>query len=776
MNKNLKTLEFDKLLELISEYALSNSAKNMILNLTPAPDINTARLWMQNTTDAKYLISKFSNPPLGNITNPTLSIQRANMSGVLNPKELLEIGSLLKTSRLLKSYCDEHTSLSDIFSRISSNKYLEDLIYSSILNEEELSDSASNELANIRRKIRNTNTKIRSILAKFTSSKFLQENIVTMRSGRFVVPVKAEHKGDVAGLVHDVSASGATVFIEPNSVVEANNELRELEALEQQEIHRILSEISVQVASFGENIIYDFEEIVTLDFIFAKAKFSFKLNAADVSINDKGQTILVRANHPLIDPKVSVPIDVSLGVDFDTLVITGPNTGGKTVSIKIIGLLTLMACSGLHIPANEQSNIAFTKNIYADIGDEQSIEQSLSTFSSHMKNIIEILGVCSAGDLILFDELGAGTDPTEGAGLAIAILEYARNIGSYVCATTHYSEIKMYALTTDGIENASLEFDVSTLKPTYKVITGIPGKSNAFSISKKLGLPDDIITRAKQMISSEQTKFEDVIIALEQERAIALKKSNEAENLKRIAQSEKDKMLKITNMAETQQDKIIRLANDEAEKILNQAKLAANEIFDEINAIKKQDIKSLKANTLEQARASIQNTLKNNSISKKQKKVLSAEEIEPIKIGDDVEIINIGVTGTVLSINNDTALVGAGILKTNIKINELRLLKSTKKQKQKEFIRKSTEPIMRSTSSELDIRGNNIDEALLEIDMFISDCLMSNLDTITIIHGKGTGVLRKGIQAHLKTHKFIKSFRDGKYGEGENGVTIATFR
>lgn len=776
MNKHLKTLEFDKLLKLISEHALSESAKNMILNLTPASDIESATLLMQNTTDAKYLISKFSNPPLGNISDPTLSVQRANMSGVLSPKELLEIASLLKTSRLLKKYCDEDTSLSDIFARISSNKYLEELIYSSILNEEEISDSASSELASIRRKITNTNTKIRSILAKFTSSKFLQENIVTMRSGRFVVPVKAEHKGDVAGLVHDVSSSGATVFIEPSSVVAANNELRELEALQQQEIHRILLEISAQVSTFGESIIYDFHEIITLDFIFAKAKFSFSLNCADVSINDKGQTVLVRARHPLIDPKICVPIDISLGVDFDTLVITGPNTGGKTVSIKIIGLLTLMACSGLHIPANEQSTIAFTKNIYADIGDEQSIEQSLSTFSSHMKNIVEILKICSYGDLILFDELGAGTDPTEGAGLAIAILEYARNARAYICATTHYSEIKMYALTTPGIENASLEFDVATLKPTYKVITGIPGKSNAFSISKKLGLSDDIINRAKEMISSEQTKFEDVIIALEAERDVARKKFTEAENLKRIAQSEKDKMRKIKDMAESEQDKIIRLASDEAEKILRQARMAASEIFDEINAIKKQDIKSLKANTLAQARASIQGTLKNNSISKKQKKVLSPDEIELLKVGDDVEIINIGVNGTILSITNDTALVQAGILKTNVKINELRLLKSTKQQKQKEFIRKSTEPIMRSTSSELDIRGNNIDESLIELDQFISDCLMSNIDTITVIHGKGTGVLRKGIQAHLKTHKFIKSFRDGKYGEGENGVTIATFR
>lgn len=776
MNKNLKTLEFDKLLSLISEHALSESAKNMILNLIPCVDIESATLLMQNTTDAKYLISKFSNPPLGNIYDPTPSIQRATMSGVLNPKELLDIASLLKTARLMKNYSSENTSLSHIFDRISSNKYLEDLIYSSILNEEEISDSASNELASIRRKIRNTNTKIRSILAKFTSSKYLQENIVTMRSGRFVVPVKSEHKGDVAGLVHDVSASGATVFIEPNSVVSANNELREFEALEQQEIHRILLDISSQVASFGGNIIDDFNEIVMLDFIFAKAKFSFKLNLADVSLNDKGQTILVRARHPLIDPKICVPIDISLGVDFDTLVITGPNTGGKTVSIKTIGLLTLMACSGLHIPANEQSTIAFTRNIYADIGDEQSIEQSLSTFSSHMKNIVEILKVCSHGDLILFDELGAGTDPTEGAGLAISILEYARNTGSFICATTHYSEIKMYALTTTGIENASLEFDVETLKPTYKVITGIPGKSNAFSISKRLGLSDNIIIRAKEMISSEQTKFEDVIIALEKERAIALKKSSEAENLKRIVQSEKDKMRQIKDMAESEQDKIIRLAGDEAEKILKQARLAANEIFDEINAIKKQDIKSLKANTLEKARASIQNTLKNTSISQKQKKILSPGEIEPLKIGDDVEIINIGVNGTILSINNDTALVQAGILKTNIKINELRLLKSTKKQKQKEFIRKSTEPIMRSTQSELDIRGMNTDESLIELDQFISDCLMSNIDTITIIHGKGTGVLRKGIQTHLKTHKFVKSFRDGKYGEGENGVTIATLR
>ena len=631
--------------------------------------------------------------------------------------------------------------------------------------------------------MRQQNVRVRETLNHFVSSssysKYLQENLITQRDGRYVIPVKSEHRGDIPGMVHDVSASGATLFIEPAQVVNANNQIKILQGKEKAEIERILAELTSDVAGFADAIGGDYEVLCKLDFIFAKANYSFKLNACAPQLSETTQVNLVRARHPLLDQKKAVPIDIALGYDYDTLVITGPNTGGKTVSLKTLGLLSLMAASGMHIPANEQSTVCLFRNIYADIGDEQSIEQSLSTFSAHMKNTVAIMEKCGPDDLILFDELGAGTDPEEGAALAVAIIEYGRQMCSLVAATTHYSELKVFALSTDGVENASCEFDVKTLQPTYKLLTGVPGKSNAFAISRRLGLQPAIIERAKEQISAENVRFEDVLDRLERERHQLQKQREDADRLRRTAQSEKDKAANLKDRAEDETDAILEKAREQAARILREARLVSENVFAQLDEMKKQAQTNAADQNLAAARAALRSTLgkAEKNANKREKKQVEPESIRPLKAGDTVYLLNVGVQGTVLKPENKDGMVyvQAGIMKVNVPINELRL-EEKKKEKIKKTYRAAAgnaAEIRRSAAkSELDVRGMMVEEALIEVDRYISDCLMAHLDVVTIIHGKGTGALRTAIQQHLRHDRHVKSIRNGRYGEGDMGVTI----
>ena len=787
--KSLKTLEYYTILDMLAGYCVSRKAKQKALELRPLRDAEDVSELLTQTDDAKRLMTGGGAPAFGGIRDVSAALSRATMGGILSTRELLHVASLLHAANQVRKYGQEQqdngitTSLDTYFARINSNKFLEDKINRAIISEEEIADAASSELANIRRQMRQQNVRVREtlnhIVSSQTYSKYLQESLITQRDGRFVIPVKSEHRGDIPGMVHDVSSSGATLFIEPSQVVDANNQLKILQGKEKTEIERILSELTADVAGFADAIEADHDVLCKLDFIFAKARFSFALNGCAPKISDKTEVHLVRARHPLLDQKKAVPIDIALGEDYDTLVITGPNTGGKTVSLKTLGLLSLMAASGLHIPANEESSVCLFQNIYADIGDEQSIEQSLSTFSAHMKNIVAIMDKCGPDDLILFDELGAGTDPEEGAALAISIIEYGRKMCSLVAATTHYSELKVYALTTPGVENASCEFDVKTLQPTYHLLTGVPGKSNAFAISKRLGLPGMIIDRAKEQMSAESKRFEDVLESLERERHQLRKQREDADRLRRTAQSEKDKAVTMKGRAEDETDAILEKARDQAERILRDARMASETVFAQLSDLKKQADANAADQNLAAARAALRSTLgqAEKKVSHREKKTVEPGQIRPIKAGDTVYLLNVGVEGTVLKApdKDGVAYVQAGILKVNVPVNELRPVE--KKKPAKKPLRRASANAMREVSrssakSELDVRGMMVEEALMEVDRYISDCLMSHLDVVTIIHGKGTGALRAAIQQHLQHDKHVRSVRSGRYGEGDMGVTI----
>lgn len=790
--KSLKTLEFYTVLHMLEEQCVSDGAKEIARQTRPMLDIEDVRLALQQTEDAKRLMTTNGAPPFAGVRDVSDSLKRADMGGVLSAGELLRIGALLRCARQVQGYTaeqEEPTTLDRLFHRLTGNKFLEDRIARAILSEEEIADAASPELANIRRQMRQQNARVRETLNRIvsspTQSKYLQETLITQRDGRYVVPVKSEHKGDIPGLVHDVSASGATLFVEPTQVVEANNQIKVLQAKEKAEIERILSELSAQAADCMDGILADYEILGELDYIFAKAKLSFKQNACAPEITEELTVDLKRARHPMLDPKAAVPIDIAIGGDYDTLVITGPNTGGKTVSLKTLGLLCLMAASGLHIPASELSRVCLFEHIYADIGDEQSIEQSLSTFSAHMKNIVAILAKCRQGDLILFDELGAGTDPVEGAALAVSVIQYSREMCALVAATTHYSELKTFALTTEGVENASCEFNVQTLQPTYRLLTGIPGKSNAFAISRRLGLPPVVIERAQEQISAENQRFEDVIEMLEKERRQLEKYKAEADRLRRAAQSEKDKALTLKDKTEDESDIILQKARERAERILRDAQMTADNVFAQLDDLKKKAAADAAEQNLAAARAALKGQLKGaeGELLKREKKTVSESEIRPLKAGDTVHLLNMGVTGTVIKApdREGNVQVQAGILKVTVPINELKLAEPSKKAQkaQKKTVRSSG--VRRDLTSarartELDVRGMSAAEALMEVDQFISSCLMSHLNTATIIHGKGTGVLRSEIQKHLRSQKHVRSFRSGRYGEGENGVTIVEFK
>ncbi len=784
--KNIKILELSSVLELLSHEASMADAKALALELKPSTLLSEVGENLKNTEDAYLVMAKNSAPTFGRAVNVIGSVARADLGSSLSIKELLEVAEVLSVTRSLKDFgadnvsCD--SSIYKYFEVLTPNKFLESKITFAIKSEEELSDSASPLLADIRRKITIKSASIRDNLERIVrgpAAKYLQENIITQRDGRFVVPVKAEHKSEIKGLVHDTSATGSTLFIEPMSVVETNNEIRVLKLREQDEIVRILAELSAEVATFAESIKLSYNALVKLNFIFAKAQLAYKMKAIVPKLNTKGYVYLKRARHPLIPARSVVPITVSLGGEYNTLIITGPNTGGKTVTLKTVGLLSLMAMCGLMIPADDGSEIAVFSKVFADIGDEQSIEQSLSTFSSHMVNIIAVLEECDENSLVLFDELCAGTDPIEGAALAKAILMKLHEKNVKTVATTHYAELKSYAIDEDGVENASCEFDVATLKPTYRLIIGIPGRSNAFSISKKLGLDEGLIEVAKEQISDDDTRFERVVASLESARLAAEKEHTAATRLRAEAAELKRQVELRDQELRKNRDKIMSDTREKATHIVEDARNRAAILLNSLEDIKKQLTKENAAKMLDEARRGFKKSLEDMEDNANPVVVDNGGEKlkEMPKVNDIVIIANINRDATVLAVDekNKKVQVMSGSMKMWVKLSELRIKKgatSTERPKTRKVTGLASRA-ERSATGEIDLRGMASDEAILELDKYIDNAVLSGIGTVTIIHGKGTGVLRKAVQDHLRHHKSIKTFRIGLFGEGENGVTIA---
>lgn len=791
IEKSVHTLELLRVLEQLADQAVSAEAKSRALKLRPETDLETVSQMQKETSDAKRLIGMFGAPAFAGIRDVKGALQRADMGGSLNLRELLDIAMLLNTARRVRGYLDENgrveTCLHSRFDALSANKYLEEMINTSILSEDEVADQASTELADIRKKIRAANAKIREVLQHMISSpshaKHLQEAIITQRSGRYVIPVKSEYKNDVGGMVHDVSATGATVFIEPASVVKINNDLRELAGKEQREIERILAMLSAEVSAYSESIGQDYDILVALDLLFAKAKLSYAQNADEPELNDRGEVLLKEARHPLLNAKKTVPVTVRLGRDFDTLVITGPNTGGKTVTLKTVGLLTLMAECGLHVPARSGSKLAVFETVYADIGDEQSIEQSLSTFSAHMVNIVEILKTADHRSLVLFDELGAGTDPVEGAAIAVAIIQYAMALGAKLAVTTHYTELKSFALTTNRVENASCEFDVETLQPTYKLLIGVPGKSNAFAIAHRLGLEDHIIDAARELVDSENQQFDKILQKLEEKRTALEQELNAAEELRRENEALNRKAREYDAQIEKERERAHERAQAEAEEVLKEARRAADKVFDEIDALRKAQKKKEDVQRINEARASLRGALNEGERklgAGKQSKRIPAEPLKrPLRVGDTVELLAYGTRGTVLTLpdKDGNLRVQAGVLKVTTKLSEIRFVENAENQSAKKIVERSRAALRnQQMSNELDLRGMASDEAIMELDRYLDQVFLAKLGTVRIIHGKGTGVLRAAVQSHLRKHPHVKGFRIGTFGEGENGVTVVEIR
>ena len=781
--KSLRKLELDRVLEQLAAYANSDEAKARCLALEPQTDVDEIRVLQEQTGAACRLIDLKGSPSFHELKEIAPSLERADRGGSLNPTELLRIAAVLRCIRNAKAYYNgdyAQTVLDVYFQELSPNRYLEEKIGTCILSEDEIADAASPELADIRRHMRLQSAKVKESLQKIISSptyaKSLRDPIITLRGDRYVVPVKAECKNDVPGLIHDVSSTGSTVFIEPMSAVNANNALRELALQEKKEIERILAELSAECASFRESILQSMEMLVTLDAVFARAKLSHKMNAMQPELRTNASVELIRARHPLIDPKKVVPITVRLGTDFDTLIITGPNTGGKTVTLKTIGLLTLMAECGLHIPADHGSAISVFSQVLADIGDEQSIEQSLSTFSAHMKNIVEIVGQCDRETLVLFDELGAGTDPAEGAALATALIEFCRQCGSRVAATTHYAELKVYAMRTKGVMNASCEFDVETLRPTYRLLIGIPGKSNAFAISRRLGLPDEIVEKAGSYVSENDKNFEDVLNQLEEQRAQMEQAKLEAERLKLETAQMKEQSERYYDEIKREREKAQRTARAEAQAIIDNARRTANEVADELKQLRRQMKDAANAQGVNEKQAELRRRLNEaeEAFAPAQKTAARPAPSRPIRPGDTVEVLRFGTRAQVLSVNADGSYqLQAGIMKITAKPEEVALIEDTKQQAKK-LIERSQHAFRNTpTKAELDLRGMSADEAVATLAVFLDSAMLANLSQVRIIHGKGTGVLRKAVQEELRRNRAVKKFRLGVYGEGEDGVTIA---
>ena len=784
--KSIRTLELPRVLELLAAEAATQEGKERCAALRPSTDVDEVRRRLAETSAAFRLLTVKGSPGLSGVKPVGAALQRADMGGSLNTRELLDVAAVLRAARAAREYGQEEgekSVISHLFASLTANKFLEEKITTSIVGEDEISDAASPELASIRRHIRATASKVRDILNKLLSSnqaKYLQETIVTQRSGRYVVPVKSEHKNDIPGLVHDVSGSGGTFFIEPMGVVKANNELRELEAREEKEIERILAELSAECAQFKDDIAQDYDLIILIDVIFARARLSAKMGGIEPKLSAKGM-YLRRARHPLLDRTKAVPNDLMLGEEFDTLVITGPNTGGKTVTLKTFGLLTLMAQCGLHIPAGDGSTVRVFSRVLADIGDEQSIAQSLSTFSSHMVNIVGILAEADQDTLILFDELGAGTDPVEGAALAAAIIESAREMGALVCATTHYAELKVYAMTTQGVQNASCEFDVETLAPTYRLLIGIPGKSNAFAISKRLGLPESIIQKAADRLDAENVRFEDVLTQLDRQRQAMEKEKEKAEQLRREMEESSRTVREYRRKIEEERAKAVEKAKAEARDIVEQARRTADDVFKELNEMRRRQAKQADWQAENEQRAGLRHKLN------QAEDALGAREeapppppTRPARAGDTVELVKMGTRATVLSVNKDGVLqLQGGILKITARQEEVRVIEGendSRKQAQK-FIQRSEHKLRAlGASPEIDLRGMMSDEAVAAVEIFLDNAMLGRLEQVTIIHGKGTGAVRKAVRDYLKRSKYVRSFRPGRYGEGEDGVTVVELK
>lgn len=781
--KSMQTLELPRVLDMLADQAVTEEGKDKARRLRPETDPVEVTALLAETTAAVEKMVLGGSPAFAGVRPVAGSLQRANMGGSLNTRELLDIAKVLAAARSAKEYgegdAEKKTPIDVLFHSLRPNRFLEDKITGSIVGDGELADSASPELASIRRHMRATESKVRDILQRIISSsqaKYLQESIITQRSGRYVVPVKSEFKNEIPGLVHDLSGSGSTFFIEPMGVVKANNELRELQAKEEKEIDRILAELSAEAASFREDINLDYELLIRLDVIFARAKLSNKMHAMAPGLSAKGLN-LRRARHPLLPPKTAVANDLSLGETFDTLVITGPNTGGKTVTLKTIGLLTLMAQCGLHIPAGDGSVIKVCKRVLADIGDEQSIAQSLSTFSSHMSNIVGILEETDDETLILLDELGGGTDPVEGAALASAIIDHARSLGAMVAATTHYAELKVYAMTTPGVENASCEFDVETLAPTYRLLVGIPGKSNAFAIARRLGISEEIIQDAAARVDAENVRFEDVLTKLDHQRQEMEKEQRQAAQLRREMEEASAKAQTYRDQLQKEKEKAEASAKAQARAILDDARRTADQVFQELGDMRKKAQKEQNWQKVNDQRAGLRHKL-NEAEDKLGARPQAAVPpmLRPAKKGDTVTILKTGTQASVLSVNKDGVLqLQAGILRITAKQDEVRVVEGeTQSQKAaKQYIRR-TEHKLRSlgAKAEVDLRGMTTDEAELTLAQFLDRAMVSNLTQVTVIHGKGTGAVRKAVHAYLKRCKGVASFRLGRYGEGEDGVTI----
>ena len=782
--KSMATLELPQVLALLADCAATLEGKERCLALRPLTDLDDVARAQEETSAAVKMLVLRGSPGFSGVKPVSASLQRADMGGSLSTRELLDIASVLRCARGARDYGDseEKTVISHLFRSLTPNRFLEDSITNSILSEEEIADSASSELASIRRHMRSTEARVRDILQRLISSnqsKYLQESIITIRSDRYVVPVKAEHKNAIPGLVHDVSSSGSTFFIEPMGVVKANNELRELAAREKKEIERILAELSAQCAAHKEDIGEDYTLLILLDTIFARGQLSLKMEASQPGLSER-YLRLRGARHPLLDKKKAVANDLELGDRFDTLVITGPNTGGKTVTLKTLGLITLMAQCGLHIPAKSDSTVRVFRRVLSDIGDEQSIAQSLSTFSSHMTNIVGILKEADGQTLILFDELGAGTDPVEGAALAAAVIESARELGALVAATTHYAELKVYAMTTPGVENASCEFNVDTLAPTYRLVMGIPGKSNAFAISRRLGLPEEIIDRAAARLDAENVRFEDVLTKLDQQRQEMEKDRAEARRLKLEMEQSAGKAREYRKRLEEERSKVVEKAQAEARAIIQEARDASDLALSELKELKKrQDLDWQQVND---GRAEARRLLNEaeRSIGGAAQEPEAPPPTRPARAGDTVELVSMGTRASVLSVNKDGTLqLQAGILKITAKQDEVRVVEGeTQSQKEARRIVQRAQHTLRAAAapSEIDLRGMMTDEAIAVLDRFLDTAMMGKLESVTIIHGKGTGAVRKAVREHLKRSRYIKSFRPGRYGEGEDGVTVAELR
>ena len=788
MEKSYSILELPAILQMLAAQTESGMGREAALALQPSVNAEEVRRRLQETNDAARLMTLRGSPSFSGVRDIRPALDRARLGGILNGRELLDIAGVARCARLCKAYIaedkTEKTSIDSLFHALRANKFLEERITTALPAEDEVADSASPDLADIRRKMRATSARARDALNKILSSpsyaKALQEPIITMRSDRYVLPVRADHKSAVPGLVHDISASGMTLFIEPMAAVKANNELRELAAREKLEIERILGELSAACAEYADDFSEDCVLLVRLDLIFAKARLSFKMDAVPAGSTERG-IVLRRARHPLLDPAKAVPIDLTLGEDFDTLVITGPNTGGKTVALKTIGLLAAMNQCGLHIPAADGSALPVFNHILADIGDEQSIEQSLSTFSAHMKNIVQILDACGDRSLVLFDELGAGTDPTEGAALAISIIEYVRRCGAITAATTHYAELKIYATNEPGVQNASCEFDVETLRPTYRLLVGVPGKSNAFAISGRLGLPESIIRDAEGRIGTESRSFEATIEKLEQTRLAMERDRTEAERLRKKAEEEEKKASMLRAELSVRLEKAEVKARRDAQRILDEARETADCVYAELDEMRRRINDEQETEEINRARTELRRRLNEHEARlRSPEETLPQEEkksARPLRAGDTVQIKTMSVRAQVLSVSKDgTVSLKAGIMTVTAKEDELLLLEEAKPLKQETAPIQGTGSRLMHVPTEIDLRGMESIEAVLAAERYLDSAAMAKLKTVTIIHGKGTGALRDAVRKMLKTNKLVKSWRQGLYGEGEAGVTVVELK